>query len=955
VAGGVCRFGVLGPLVLERDGQAVPVPSGHQRSLLALLLLGGGVPLSRDRLINELWGERPPASAVSALHVHLSKLRSLLGGLLVLEAGGYALQAGGFEVDVGRFDALVEQARADPGNAGVLLRDALGLFRGEPLGDVASEGSVAQWRRGLEEKRLQALLLRIDADLGAGGAGELVGELEQLADQHPFEERVWGQLMLALYRAGRHADALEAYQRARRLFASELGLEPGELLAARQQQILDRDPALLAQQPVPAPAPSAGHARAAAARPGSNLPRPLTRLVGRERELAALAELVADPEVRLITLAGPGGVGKTRLLLELARRLEPGYEDGAVFVRLERLTDPALVASEIAAALARRDATDGPSADGLPTYLRDRELLIAVDNFEHLLAAAVLLAELLALAPKLQIAVSSRTALRIRGEQTFEVEPLELPGDESEDALAHSPAVQLFLQCALLANRKLQIDMETTRIVGGICRALDGLPLAIELAASRSHSLTPAQVAEQLAQPLAIGSHALRDLPDRQQTLQATIKWSYDLLSGQAQEVLRSASVFLGGFTESALDAVAGRPARAQLDELLEASLVRRQIDGRRYELLELVRAFALDELRASAQEAEVRGRHRRHFADHCAAASVAFDQGGAPGEIAAQLLADHANLRAALEDAIESGDQELALALAFGLRAVWVAGMLRPESEELVDRLLERMAIPGEKEVALLRAVAFIDYTPKGRSRHRRIAALAAEIGDQEALATATGNLFGQALNAHDTEEMKRLRPELLALIPFQTDDKALGWIHYYLALDAYVNGQFQSACEHAAQCAEKAEAIGHEFMLASAVATHLLSQSARDGVITQPELSEALRIMRRAGVQPLSAFALWLVARYAAAVDPEAADRWLAHAERIVLALDSELWPEGVLRDEALDALGIDDLAPLLERTPPLDHVAALAEAAAWLSARDPGEEAARVAMRPVTSATT
>ena len=181
VAGGVSRFGVLGPLVLERDGRAVPLPSGRQRSLVALLLLGGGVPLSRDRLIDELWGERPPASAVSALHVHLSKLRGLLGGLLVLEASGYALRPGGFEVDVWRFDALVEQARAERRQARALLSEALALFRGEPLCDVASEGSVAQWRRALEEKRLQAILSRLDADLEAGAAGELVAELEQLA------------------------------------------------------------------------------------------------------------------------------------------------------------------------------------------------------------------------------------------------------------------------------------------------------------------------------------------------------------------------------------------------------------------------------------------------------------------------------------------------------------------------------------------------------------------------------------------------------------------------------------------------------------------------------------------------------------------------------------------------------------------------------------------------------
>lgn len=946
VAGGVSRFGVLGPLVLERDGRAVPLPSGRQRSLVALLLLGGGVPLSRDRLIDELWGERPPASAVSALHVHLSKLRGLLGGLLVLEASGYALRPGGFEVDVWRFDALVEQARAERRQARALLSEALALFRGEPLCDVASEGSVAQWRRALEEKRLQAILSRLDADLEAGAAGELVAELEQLAEEHPFEERAWGQLMLALYRAGRQADALEAYQRARRLFAGELGLEPGELLTRLQQRILERDPTLIPQAP----------ASAVAGRPASNLPRPVTRLVGRELDLAALTGLMADPDVRILTLTGPGGVGKTRLLLELARRQEPDYMDGAVFVRLEQLMDPALVAAEIASALAQRDGTDGLGADGLASYLRERELLMVVDNFEHLLAAAVLVAELLATAPRIRVLVSSRTALRIRGEQVFEVEPLGLPAGASEGDVSESPAVQLFLQCALAANRKLDIDVALTLTVAEICRALDGLPLAIELAASRSQWLTPAQIADQLARPLSIGAHALRDLPDRQQTLQATIRWSHDLLAPGAQKVLRSTAVFLGGFTVSALEAVAGAPVRSPLDELIEASLVRRQIDDGRYELLELVRAFALDELQSDEAASDARTRHRRYFAALLAPAGEAFDEGGAPGELAAPLLADHANLRVALEDAIETGHQESAVALALGLRPLWLAGMLRQESQELIARLLERFSLPGDNEIALLRAASFLDGFSSGAGPwNQRLATRAAEIGDQEALALATGNLFGHALNARDRDEMRRLRPTLLALITPDTSAKALGWTQYFLALDAYVDGRLESACEHATLSAEKAEAIGHEFMLASAIATRLLAQSAHDGAIAQTALAETLELIRRPSVPPLAAFGLWLVARYAAGVAPETAGPWLAHAERILAANDSEIWPESVLRDETMAVLGIQDLDPLLDSTPPLDHAAALAEAASWLAERDPAEKSPREGTRQFTSAPT
>jgi predicted ATPase/DNA-binding SARP family transcriptional activator len=947
VTGGVWRFGVLGPLVLELDGEAVPVPSGRQRSLLALLLCNAGVPLSRDRLIDELWGERPPATAVSALHVHLSKLRGLLGGQLVLGPAGYALNVDPFGLDVSRFEVLLEQAREDAEQAEALLGEALRLFRGEPLCDITSDGSVAQWRRELEEKRLQATLLRLDLKLADGAGAELVGELERLAGAHPFEERVWGQLMLALYRAGRQGEALEAYQRARRLLSAELGLDPGEPLKRLQQRILERDATLSASGPDPSPPPETAEVVAQSGAPGpvrSSLPRPLTRLVGRERELKVLDGLVTDPDVRLITLTGPGGVGKTRLLLELARRHELEYADGAVFVRLERLTDPALVAAEIATGLARRDGTDGPTADGLAGYLGERELLLVIDNFEHLLGAAVLVAELLGLTSRIRVLVSSRTPLRIRGEQTFTVEPLELPLDDSESQAAQSPAVQLFIQCALAVDRKLDIDVSTTQTIAQICRALDGLPLAIELAAARSHSLSPAQIAEQLAKPLLIGEHALRDLPDRQQTLEAAIRWSYDLLSEATRDVLRAAAVFLGGFSPPALQAVTGISARAAADELLDTALARRQGDDGRLELRVLVRAFALDELQASGQADNARAEHRRYFAGLLGPASEAFDQGGAPGDIAEPLLADHANLRTALEDAIQSGDEASAQALGLGLRPVWLAGMLRQEGQELVDRLLEHFSLPGDKEVALLRAVAFLDYSPSAKAWHRRLAARASEIGDHEALAVATGNLFGQALNARDRDEMRRLRPQLRALITPEASARSLGWTHYYLALDAYVDGRLPSACEHAERSVEKANEIGHEFMLAGAVGTRLLSSSARDGVITQPGLAEALELMRRPSVQPLTAFALLLVARYAAGVDSETAGSRLAHAERIIATIDSELWPECVLRDETMAVLGIDELSQLLACTPPLDHVAALTEAIEWLDGRQPDEQSPR-----------
>ncbi len=915
----------------------MPVPRGRQRSLLALLLLAGGVPLSRDRLIDELWGERPPPSAVSALHVHLSKLRALLGGLLVLDSAGYALAPSQFELDVWQFDELVDAARSDPDRAPELLGQALSLFRGEPLCDVSAEGGVAQWRRALEDKRLQARVLKIEAQLAQGESSELVPELERLAAEHPYEERVWTALMLALYRAGRQVDALGAYQKARRLYAEELGLEPAEQLSLLHQRILERDTALLAPQKAkPPPAPSGAVA-------SSDLPRPVTRLVGREAELSALGELMADPEIRLVTLTGPGGVGKTRLLLELAARHERDYADGAAFVRLERVTDPALVAAEIASALARRDHADGPGADALSHYLRDRELLLVIDNFEHLLAAAILPAELLTIAPRLRVLVSSRTPLRIRGEQVFEVEPLELPASEDAEAVAQSPAIQMFVQCALAANHKLELDAPLTQTVGRICTALDGLPLAIELAAARSQSLSVSEIEDQLAHPLFVGRHALRDLPERQQSLEATINWSYELLGSRARTALRAAGVFVGGFTLEALAAALGEQPGEALEELKDASLARRQAGGTRFELLELVRAFALRELHRCVEAQDVRTRHRRYFAAALASTSDALEHGGLPGELAPPLLADHANLRAALADAISVGDREAALELALGLRAPWFAGMLRQEASEFIERLLARFEFAGPDELRLLRAQAFVEgSTPAAATLHRRVAARAAEIGDWTAVCTATCNLFGMALNTRDFKEMRRLRPRLQELIKPETGTKSLGWIHLHLATGAYIDGDLDQAFEHASLCVECAQEIEHEYLLATALQTELLTRWAHDGAITQPVLAQAVDRIRRTGVKTDAVVALWFVARYAAAVASESAGPWLAHAERILAELDSEIWPESILRDETMSVLELDDVGPLLADTPRLDHAAAVEAAAAWLAERDPAEEA-------------
>jgi predicted ATPase/DNA-binding SARP family transcriptional activator len=938
--GSVLRFSVLGPLEVERDGELVPLGSGRQRALLALLLMAGPEPLSRDRLVDEVWGEQPPATAVHALHTHLSGLRRLLGGAIELGSAGYTLASGSYELDVWRFDALVEQAHSWPARSAALLGEALALIRGEPLGGVVCEGSLGTWRRSLEERLLQARVSWIDARLAEGAAAELIGELELLVDTNPFEERLVGQLMLALYRAGRQPDALAAYERARRDFAVELGLEPGESLRQLQLKILERYPDELHAASESGPTPTSARPR-----PRSNLPRYPGALVGREQELTALAGVAVDPDLRLITLTGPGGVGKTRLLLALAERLEADYSDGAVFVALDELSDPGQVMEEIAAAVAQRDRAEGLGADALARHLREREVLLVVDNFEHLLEAGPKLAELIQAAPRIRAIASSRAPLRLRGERVFEVEPLPVPADDDEARAAHSPAVHLFLHRALAANPKLEVSSEITVASARICRALDGLPLAIELAASRLYALPLEEIERELVRPLLVGRGGLRDLPDRQQTLEATIGWSYQLLAAGAQEVLRRAAVFRGGFSPEALDAVAGSPARSELEELVAASLVRRQPADGRFGLLELVRAFALEQLERSGRADQVRAFHRRYFAAQAAVASDAFDQSGSPEEVAAALWPDHANIRAAFDDAVDAEDRASSLQLAMGLRPLWYAGFLRQEAEEVIERALAELELPPDQEVALITPACFLESPHTSDPIwHRRLEESALRAGDRETLEHVLPNLFGFALNRHDREEIARLEPVLRKLITPDASTRALGWLHYNLACAAYVANEFDAACEHSSASVQAAAAIGHSFMLAGAVAIRLLASSARGGSIAGSDLAEVLECARATAVRPDAVVGLWFASRYAATLEPETARRWLADAERIRAELDQDFWPESVLRDETMGVLGSEDPGPPIEAARSDDYAAVLAEAAAWLAARDPAESAPR-----------
>jgi hypothetical protein len=372
---------------------------------------------------------------------------------------------------------------------------------------------------------------------------------------------------------------------------------------------------------------------------------------------------------------------------------------------------------------------------------------------------------------------------------------------------------------------------------------------------------------------------------------------------------------------------------------------VRRRPEDGRFALLELVRAFALEELEAGGEAVDARAYHRRYFAALVAPASEAFQRGNPPGEVAAPLIAEHANLRAALDDAIDGADSESAVGLALGLRPLWWSAFLQREAEELIERVLDRFEVAGEHEIALLRAMAYLaGLGPTGRAMSERLAARAVELNDTEALTDALCNLFSAAINDRDLDEIGRLKPALLELLTHDIPVRGVGYLSDILAMGAYAEGDLAAAFDHATRSLEAAMVSGSAYLLANASMTRLLVTSCRDGTIPRRALAEVLERVQKTGVPPHAVFALWFVARYAAAVAPRAAAQWLVHAERIRDDVGTDFWPESVLRDETMAVLGIIDVTSLLKATPPLDQATALAQADTWLAERDPEEAASR-----------
>jgi predicted ATPase/DNA-binding SARP family transcriptional activator len=719
VASGL-EFRLLGPLEVLRDGRRVELGGTKPRAVLAVLLLNAGRVVSNDRLIEELWGTRPPRTAKAALQGHVSQLRRALGPasetILVTDPGGYRLHVADAQLDVDQFERFVHEARraADAGDLALArerFTDAVAIWRAPALDGLAFESSAALEAERLNESRLLAVEERIDADLELGHDAELVGELRELVSAHPLRERPRRQLMLALYRSGRQPEALDAYRDARRFLVEELGIEPSRDLRELEHAILVQDPALR-------------NVETSRAKDGGFAPDPwlalggLTPLVGRARELAELGDLLGRSDVRLVTLTGPGGIGKSRLASAAAERFAKDAGNRPIPVLLAGVSDPDVVSLEIARALGVGEHGAGPIIDRVGRMVADRELLILVDNFEQVLEAAPVLVGLLGSAPRLKLLVTSRAVLHVSGEHVFAVPPLRLPTRaQSNDAtaVADCEAVRLFVQRADAQRPGVAIGEHNLADVARICRRLEGVPLALELAAARTRLLAPSALLKHLDERLPMLTGGVRDAPARHQTLTATLDWSFELLEPAARDLFTALGVFPGGFTLDAAQAVCA-PDRDEFDlldtlgALVDHSLLDRDraADQERFVQLEIIREYACRHLEQRGESDVVCRRHAEYFLA-LAEAGNRMLEGPEQASSLARLEAEHDNLRAALEWSV-TADPQLSLSLAGALRNFWnFIGYVR-EGERWLLRALDAAGDrPTAARVRALRGAAVL------------------------------------------------------------------------------------------------------------------------------------------------------------------------------------------------------------------------------------------------------
>ena len=1019
------EFRVLGPLEVLSEGRLLDVGGAKQRVLLAMLLLDANNVVSTSRLIEALWEDDPPETAQKALQVHISGLRKVVGKeRVVTKEPGYLLRVEEDEFDVARFQRLREQGKP---------AEALALWGGEPLSEFSSSRFARSEIARLEDARLACLEERIDQDLKAGRHTELTGELEGLVQQYPLRERLRALLILALYRCGRQAEALAAYQEARHALVDELGIEPGKPLRDLHQAVLNQDHVLdLPGEEVPAPGferrdrpttlptgtvtllfadvegstrllyalggeryqemrtrtrelvraaaqqhrgdevdstgdsvffvfERAGDAVEAAAeiqhsllreswtpdaavrlrigihtgepeltadgyvgvdvhiaarlcsaahggqvivsqavrelvgaeplaglsfRPlgrhrfkdipspepvfqvvaaglaesfpplqtlgGATLPALHHRLVGRKGDLAEIAGLLARKDVRLVTITGPGGAGKSRLALEVATGA--AIERPVHLVGLAPIADPELVPAAIAQTLGVRESSGQPLINSIANALIGTRTLLYLDNLEHLTRAAQHVSALLQLVPDLDVMTTSRVPLRLLGEHVVRLDPL--PIDD---------ASTLFVELA--AARGVVLHQDTLASVEAICRRLDGLPLAIELVAARLVVLSPAHILQALDEGLALMMEGPVDLPERQRTLRATIEWSFRLLTESQRELHGALAVFVDGCTLEDAQSVADVTPRflADLEALVGWSIVRSDLSHGdvRLSMLETVREEALARLASEGKLEELRRRHAERFLELAARAETELT-GAAQAEWLDRLERELGNIRAALDWCLSSGRVEDALRALSALERFWRARGHLTEVRRLLSQGLA--TVDGVSSAVRARALWTAGHEAMIQSDYRAAVpvfeealGIFRELEDDRHAVFALCELARALSSQEELDRAQRVGEEALAMSETAADDRAASAAFDTLAMIAGYRGQNEQAQALSERSLALRRSLGDPHLIATSANTLGLS-AMRAGNLDTAEhaFEECLRLARELGEKVLTAAAL-------------------------------------------------------------------------------------------------
>jgi len=858
VDGGTLQFRLLGPFEVWRDGRPAGPAGPKRRGLLAMLVLHANHAVPAADLIDGLWATDPPPSAVNLVQTYVSAWRKAMEpdrpsrgghGRLSMAGAGYRLLVKPGELDLDQFFEAVADGRAaaaagDIRAEAARLGEALALWRGPPLADLDGLPFQQAAVRRLEELRCQAVEAWAAAALQCGCARDVLPVVQEARQREPLRERLCELLMWALFQDGRQAQALAAYEETRRVLAADLGADPGPGLRDMHTRVLRHDPRL-----GPSAEPASRH----------QLPVPPDSFVGRDGEVADVRNLIHRH--RLVTLTGPGGCGKTRLAVEVAAETAAREGREAFFVDAGPVADAALIPSRLASAMGIRPAPGQRAADAVGHAIAGKELIVVLDNLEHLAGAAPVVTELLRAGPGLRLLATSRRSLHSRGEHLYPLAPLAVPGHAAEPARL-AASVKLFTDRAAAADPAFQLTADNVSTVAEICRRLDGLPLAIELAASRVRVLPPESLLGRLDRRLDLLAGAGGDRPARQQTLRATIDWSYQLLNDTTQQTFRALAVFRGGWNLPAAAAVCDQADEValldQLETLVDASLIEpvKPFAGiQRFRMLESLREFALEQLTSCGEEDRCRGRHADYVCGLTAEAAPHLI-GPQQSLYLDRLEADRDNLSSALRWLLATAQTGRALRTASLLWRFWHLRAHLDEGRTLLEALLAGPASRLEPAARAdgLDALGSVAYWQRdyhcARQNFEQALAIYTQADLTRGIAQSHYNLGFTAVYAGEHAAARRYFRHALARYGKLGDRHGASNALAGLALVDRATGDYERGRQRASQSLTQQRQLGDEFGATNTLGL-LGSIISQTGAAAEAEslLREALRLHERAG----------------------------------------------------------------------------------------------------------